>query len=180
MSDSARERWVRQEVDALAPILEPLGYTADECLRLAMLLYDMDVDGPAGGLSPEQQILRELVAMQGIDGATATILAQTMPRLDWGRIEIASRVACELLGVSRNSLLENMLADRVPAWNVLMSGDRQDAITFGLARILYTHAWRRRHPQRSRSVSSYPPPEYNAARFAIAKRRRERAAPSSS
>ena len=177
MSDSSRERWVRQEADALAPILEPLGYTADECLRLSMLLYDMDVDGPAGGLSPEQQVLRELIAMQGIDGATATILAQTMIRLDWARIEIASRVACELLGVSRNSLIENMMSDRVPAWNVLMAGDKQDTITFGLARILYTHAWRRRHPQRSRSVSSYPPIEYNAARFAIAKRRRERVTP---
>lgn len=177
MSDSSRERWVRQETDVLSPILAPLGYTADECLRLAMLLYDMDVDGPAGGLSPEQHVLRELLVMQDIESATATILAQTMPRLDWGKIEIASRVACELLDVSRNSLIENMMSDRVPAWNVLMAGDRQDTITFGLARLLYTHAWRRRHPQRSRSVSSYPPPEYNAARFAIAKRRRERTAP---
>ena len=177
MSETARERWVRQEAQTLAPILEPLGYTADECLRLSMLLYDMDVDGPADGASPEQVILRELIVMQGFDAATAGIVAQVLMRLDLSRVEIASRVACEMLGVSRNSLRDNMLSGAVPAWNVLMAGDRQDQITYGLARILYTHAWRRRHPQRSRSVSTYPPPEYNAARWAIEKRRRAPSTP---
>jgi len=44
MSESARDRWVRREADSLVPVLEPLGYSADECLRLAMLMYDMNVD----------------------------------------------------------------------------------------------------------------------------------------
>lgn len=174
MSETARDRWVRQEAEALAPVLEPLGYTAAECRRLAEITHDLDVAGTSGdGRTPEQVVLRELLLMQGLDTATADILSQTLPRLDWAKIEIGGRAASLLLGVSRNSLLQNMLNDRVPAWNVIMSGDKQDVITYSLARILFTHAWRRRAPKHTApGVSTYPPAEYNAARFAIARRRR--------
>jgi len=123
-------------------------------------------------LSPEQMILRELIMMQGFDAATAGIVASALVRLDLGRIEISSRAACDMLGVSRNSLRDNMISGAVPAWNVLMAGDRQDQITYGLARLLYTRAWRRRNP-RPRGTPQYPPPEYNAARWAIERRRRQ-------
>lgn len=174
MPTSSRDRWIADQAERLAPVLEQVGYSADDCQRLATLMHDMDVDAGTRDLSPEQLILQELLLMQDVDPVTAGVLARTMTRVDWGKIEIASRLAAELLGVSRNTLLENMLADRVPAWNVIMSGDRQDYITYGLARILYTHAWRRKHPSTGGPVSSFPPAEYNAARYVIERRRRER------
>lgn len=174
---TSRDLWVRQTADKLRGPLEPLGYTDDECLRLAALMHDMEVDTQTGDLTPEGVVLQELLRLQGVEPATAGILARVLPTLDWGRIEIASRVAAELLGITRSTLLDNMMADRVPAWNVLMSGDRQDYITYGLARILYTHAWRRRHPPRGGPVPTFPPADYNAARYAIERRRRVRPHP---
>lgn len=172
MDRTTRDHWVRTEADRLADELAPLGYTADECRRLAELMHDMDVDAPTRDLAPEQVILQELIAMQGFDVATASLLARTMTKLDWGRLEVSSQWAADLMGTSRNTLLSNMVRGRVPAKNVMLNrkGDRQDTITYWLSRILITRAWRRKHPRTGGPVSGFPPADYNAARVLIERR----------
>lgn len=173
MNNQTREHWIRAEADRLARELAPLGYTADECLRLAMLMHDMDVDNKtAADLTPEQVILQELIAMQGFDTATAGLLARTLTKLDWRRLELSSQFTADFLDVSRNTLLTNMVRGSVPAKVVILNraGDRQDTITYWLSRVLVTRAWRRKHPRSGGPVSGFPPADYNAARIAMERR----------
>lgn len=173
MDNTTRDHWVRAEAERLTHELAGLGYTPDECLRLAMLMHDMDVDQPTRDLSPEQVILQAMIAMQGFDDMTASVLARTLTKLDWGKLEISSAWAADLLNTTRNTLLNNMVSGNVPAKNVMLNrkGDRQDMITYWLSRILIIRAWRRRHPRTGGPVSGFPPAEYNPARVAIERRR---------
>lgn len=173
MDSSTRDHWVRTEAERLTGELAGLGYSPDECLRLAMLMYDMDVDAPTRDLTPEQLILQAMIAMQGFDDTTASILARTMTKLDWSKLEVSPQWAAELLGTSRNTLLTNMVSGNVPAKNVMLNrkGDRQDMITYWLSRVLIIRAWRRKHPRTGGPVSGFPPADYNAAKVAIERRR---------
>lgn len=173
MDKSTREHWVRVEAERLTRELAPLGYMADECLRLAILMHDMDVDNPSpADLTPEQVILQELILMQGFEATTASILARTLTKLDWGRLELSSQWTADLLDTTRNTLLTNMVLGRVPAKVVIMNraGSRQELITYWLSRVLITRAWRRRHPRTGGPVSGFPAATYNGARVAIERR----------
>lgn len=173
MDNTTRDHWVRTEAARLTGELAGLGYTPDECMRLAMLMHDMDVDHPTRDLSPEQVILQAMIAMQGFDDTTASILARTLTKLDWSKLEISPQWAADLLGTTRNTLLNNMVSGNVPAKNVMLNvrGDRQDMITYWLSRILIIRAWRRRHPRTGGPVSGFPPADYNPTRIAIERRR---------
>ena len=152
-----RQHWIRTEAKHLCSVLAEANFEPEECERLATLMHDMQVDAPTGDFKPEQLIMNELLLMQGLDPATAGVVARVLPRLDWGKLELASRLSAEMLETSRVTLLRNRRGGRIPAKMIHAAGNRAEAVTYWLARLLFIRAWRRVHPWTGGPVSGFPP-----------------------
>lgn len=162
-STTARDAWVDKMLPRLTGILcddrlaEADRYTEAECRELLAFLHGMDVDRPTGDLTPGQLVLQRLIVMQGWDPMTASLMARTMPKLNWGRLEVASYAAATILDVNLTTLLRNRLLGNVPVKSEHWSRHRKEAIVHWLSTILYILAWKRQHPWTGGPVSGFPP-----------------------
>ena len=159
MTEETREQWIRTESGHIQSAFAYTGIAQEEAERLAALMYDIDADEKTvTGLTPEERILQELLMIQGIDPATATLLARVMPRLDWSKLVTSSTRAAEYLGTTATTLYRNRLKGRVPAHVEVRAaeGERADTVTYSIARLLRIHQWQRAHPWPGGNVHKYP------------------------
>lgn len=164
MSDNtARDAWVEHLLPRMAAILcdERLEaedrYTEDECRDLLAFLHDMDVDERTGDLTPSQLVLQKLITMQGWDPMTAALLARTIPKLRWSRLEVAGYAASRILDVTQTTMMRNRRGGRVRSKSAHWSLHRMDAVIYWLSHVLYILAWKRQHPWTGGSAVGFPP-----------------------
>lgn len=163
--ESARDAWVEGALPRLVAILgderlpEGSRYSEDECREILAFIHDMDVDEPTGDLSPHELVLQKLVMMQGWDVATAGLLARVTPRLNWGRLEVASYAVATILDVNLTTLMRNRESGNVPTKSEHWSRLRKETVIHWLSHTLYILAWKRQHPWTGGPTSGFPPPD---------------------
>lgn len=161
--DTLREAWVEKMLPRLTAVLaddrldEKARYSEAELRELLAFLYDMDVDENTGDLTPGQLVLQKLITMQGWDAMTASLLARTLPKLEWGRLEVASFAAAEILDVNLSTMLRNRVAGNIEVKSEHWSRHRKEAVVHWLYDILFIAAWKRQHPWTGGPVSGFPP-----------------------
>ena len=161
-ADETRDVWIgtvsRTLFEELHDEREPglVMYTEEECRHLADFLYDLDVDGKTGDMSPHAMVLREMLVMQGVDQMTAGLLARVMPTIDWARLEVTSARAARLLDVNKTTLLRNRHLGNVAPKSVHYSSKRIDAAVFWLSKVLHIMSWKRQHPWTGGPTPGFP------------------------
>lgn len=167
--DSTRAIWCGQKAQELQDILgmgeEEEGgesITAEQAMRLAATMYDMEVDDALSGVEPAVVLMRELLMQQGLDDVTAIVVARALMRVDLSKLTVSSRKASELLDVTPVTLLRHRQSGRwLPAAEHKSIGKdgkvRSESVIYWLAGILHVIAWRRKHPRTGGAIVWFPP-----------------------
>lgn len=102
--DTDRESWIEQTTASLRMHLP--GYTEEQCRELAELLYGVPDHPVVGTMGSLEQVLYALLRQQGLDEASAAVIARATQMVDWSRIFIGSRAVFGLLDVTPSDLLK--------------------------------------------------------------------------
>lgn len=143
MSDeNGRQGWTARTAELLTRELGPLGFTPEECGRLADYLHGLDV----WNTTPDD-VLRELLLIQGVGPVNAGRLVHDLPSLDWNKIMVGGGTARDLLESNSVSLLRfRQRGKLVPPVEQAPHGGLARLVTYWLHDLLYNIAYSRHIP----------------------------------
>lgn len=152
--------WERGTAARLMGVLEGFGYTLDDCRKLAPLLYELPAGPPYREGDPHQLILQALGELQGASEEMAKVASKIVPQLNFSKLLVPSRVAADLLDVSRTSLMRYRESGQLePAVeHTGASGMRTETMVYWLHELLRIVSSDRylRHTSGGRGYSRFP------------------------
>jgi hypothetical protein len=130
------DRWIDAMTERMVAVLADHGYTEQQCRAIAHVMQRVPEVGPLDGLATRDRLQLDLLDMQGLDPASAVVIARAYQGLDLDRLMLSPPATADLLETNLVSLYRWRRSNVFPAAIEQGAASSTRTIAYWLADVL--------------------------------------------